>query len=174
MKKKTIVFVISSVLIIQSMDLDLLKSITTKIEDITFTEFISSKPSIDLVVTNSKEQKKIKKIPIQKGKNKKSKLQKPFVCQGIDCIRSFSSLSRLKKHFELEHPRLLKLIDSYYKQLRPYRCPNCKWAFNENSHLTNHIKNIHFNSTSFSCAYCYKTYRHACSRNVHQKKCEDV
>ncbi len=192
MKKKTIVFVISYISIIQPMDLDLLKSITTNIEGITFTEFISSEPPkfdpqvrviafasflglqpIGQLVTNSNEQKKIKKIPIQKGKNEKYKPQKPFVCKGIDCIRSFSSMNRLKNHFKLEHPGLLKLIDSHYRQLRPYRCPKCKRAFNENSHLTDHIKNIHFNSTSFFCAYCYKTYRHSCSRNVHQRKCKD-
>ena len=188
MKKKTIFFLISYISIIQPMDLDPLKSFTKQVE-VTFTDFISSKPpefappkrviafsyflhlKLEEAVTNSQEQRKIKKIPIKKEKKKKYKIQKSFVCKGIYCKQSFTSIYRLKKHFKKKHPEFLSLIESYYKNLRPYTCTECTWAFNDPSHLKSHQEKTHSQAKPYLCKHCKKAYKHTGTRNKHEKNC---
>jgi len=183
MKKKTIVFVISYIFIIQPMNLD-------SLENITFTEFISSKPPefgfqvrvivfasffclqpIGQLVTNSKQPKKIKKIPIQKVEKKEIK-KKPFLCKGVFCMRSFANIYSLKRHMEKDHLELIELIDSYYTKLRPYKCTECTWAFNNVSHLKSHKQIVHQKLKKYVCRHCYKKYKRSGDRNKHQKKCK--
>ena len=84
------------------------------------------------------------------------------VCPHVDCAKSYSKMSHLRKH-ELIHTGV-----------RPYLCnwPGCEWKFTRSDELTRHYRK-HTGYRPFQCHYCQRAFSRSDHLTVHEKQHTD-